>query len=98
MTRQENSRVEVAEMRFFRAVAGYKLVDRKCNEDIRQESHYTHCCQVNKNQEKWYDYLGRRKETRLPKTTLNYKSNGRPAMRWGQQSALKPERAEGCGL
>jgi hypothetical protein len=31
------SRLEAAEMRFLRSVAGYRLIDHRRNEDIREE-------------------------------------------------------------
>jgi hypothetical protein len=35
--KDKKSRLEAAEMRFLRSVAGYRLIDHRCNEDIRYE-------------------------------------------------------------
>jgi hypothetical protein len=37
LTKRQRSRLEAAEMRFLRSVAGYRLIDYRRNEDIREE-------------------------------------------------------------
>jgi hypothetical protein len=37
LTKRQKSRLEAAEMRFLRTVAGYQLIDHRHNEDIREE-------------------------------------------------------------
>jgi hypothetical protein len=51
-------------MCFLRAVAGYKLLKKKHNEDIRQELHVPSLSKIIKYQEKWYTIW---KEPRKPK-------------------------------
>jgi hypothetical protein len=37
LTKRQKSRLEAEEMRFLRSVAGYRLIDHRRNEDIREE-------------------------------------------------------------
>jgi hypothetical protein len=37
LTKRQKSRLEAAEMFFLRSVAGYRLIDHRRNEDIREE-------------------------------------------------------------
>jgi hypothetical protein len=74
-----NERRELAEMRFLKAVSGYKLVDKKCNKkDIGDELHVPLMLSIiSKYQEELYVPLGKVKETRIPKIMLNYRPRGR---------------------
>jgi hypothetical protein len=36
LTKRQKSRLEAAEMRFLRSAAGYRLIDHRRNEDIRE--------------------------------------------------------------
>jgi hypothetical protein len=40
LTKRQKSRLEAAEMRFLRSVAGYRLIDHRRNEGIREELNY----------------------------------------------------------
>jgi hypothetical protein len=71
-------RLEAAEMRFLRSMAGYRLIDHRRNEDIREELQI-----IDKNsriedyQIKWLQHLERMEQNRSPKSLLNYKPRGR---------------------
>jgi hypothetical protein len=53
-----NSRLEAAEMRSLRSVAGYRLIDHRRNEDIREELKIIDTNSSNKGcQIKWLQHL-----------------------------------------
>ncbi|KAJ4443169.1 hypothetical protein ANN_04819 [Periplaneta americana] len=85
LNKKEERRIEAAEMKFFRGVAGYTLWDRKRNDDIRKE------LKIFKLTEKIFQYRNDWMENDcIPKLILNYKPNGvrnvgRPRRRWIQQ-------------
>jgi hypothetical protein len=37
LTKRQKSRLEAAEMRFLRLLGGYRLIDQRRNEDVREE-------------------------------------------------------------
>jgi hypothetical protein len=85
------SRLEAAEMRFLRSVAGYRLIDHRRNEDVREELQIVDINSRIKDYEiKWLQHLERMEQNRIPKLLLNYKprgrsDQGRPRRRWREQ-------------
>jgi hypothetical protein len=83
--------LEVAEMRFLRSVAGYRLIDHRRNEDIREELQIIDInSRIKDYQIKWLQHLKRMEQNRFPKLLLNYKprgrsDQGRPCRRWREQ-------------
>jgi hypothetical protein len=91
LTKRQKSRLEAAEMRFLRSVAGYRLIHRRRNEDIREELQITVInSRIKVYQIKLLQHLERLEQNRIPKLLLNYKprgrrDQGRPCRRWREQ-------------
>jgi hypothetical protein len=91
LTRRQKSRLEAAEMRFLRSVAGYRLIYHRRNEDIREELQIIDTNSRTKDyQIKWLQHLERMEQNRISKLLLNYKPRGRrdqerPCRRWREQ-------------
>jgi hypothetical protein len=72
-------------------VAGYRLIDHRRNEDIREEIQIIDInSRIEDYQMKWLQHLGRMEQNRIPKLLLNYKPRGRrvqgrPCRRWREQ-------------
>ncbi|PSN40639.1 hypothetical protein C0J52_21094 [Blattella germanica] len=78
LTEIQRNRVEVAKMRFLRAVAGYRRSDRKRNEDIRVELGVTGMCSmIRAYQENWLQHLNNMTDQRIPKSITAYQSIGK---------------------
>lgn len=88
LTRSERRRIEAAEMRFLRSVAGYTLLDQKRSTDIRTELEIFNLNDRLTSQKKnWKEHILRMNEDRFPKKILNYRPEGRrnvgrPRNRW----------------
>jgi len=82
------NRLEAAEMRFLRGVAGHTRLDKVRSQDIRQELEISGIQDVRlKYKQNWINHLERTDNTKLPKHALNYKprgrrDRGRPRKRW----------------
>jgi hypothetical protein len=91
LTKRQKSRLEAAEMRFLRSVAGYRLIDHRRNEDIREELQIIDInSRIKDYQIKWLQHVERMEQNRIPKLLLNYKlggirDQGRPCRRWREQ-------------
>lgn len=91
LTQQLKQRLEAAEMRFLRAVAGYRLIDQRRSEDIRRELQIEDIISKIKNyQIKWLEHVERMNQDRFPRVLLNYdpkgrRDQGRPCKRWRDQ-------------
>jgi hypothetical protein len=78
-------------MHFLRSVAGYRLIDHRCNEDTREELQIIDInSRIKDYQIKWLQHLERMEQNRIPKLLLNYKprgrrDQGRPSRRWREQ-------------
>jgi hypothetical protein len=85
------SRLEASEMRFLRSVAGYRLIDHRRNEDIREEIQIIDInSRIKDYQIKWLQHLERMEQNIIPKLLQNYKprgrrDQGRPCRRWREQ-------------
>jgi hypothetical protein len=78
-------------MPFLRSVAGYRLIDHRRSECIREELQITDInSRIKYYQMKWLKNLERMEQNRIPKLLLNYKprgrrDQGRPCRRWREQ-------------
>jgi len=88
MSLRHMNRLEAAEMRFLRGVAGYTRLNKARSQDIRQKLEISGIQDVRlKYKKNWTDHLERMDNTRLPKHALTYKprgrrDRGRPRKRW----------------
>lgn len=91
LTKKEERRIEAAEMKFLRSVAGYTLFDRKRSEDIRRELSIFKLIDIIKQyRNDWKQHIQRMEADRIPKLMMNYnpigrRNVGRPKTRWAQQ-------------
>lgn len=91
MTTQQMKRIEAAEMRLLRPIAGYSLLDHKRNEDIRQELNMPNIIEtITEYRNKWHEHICRMEPTRIPYRLHHYKPQGRrrigrPRKRWKDQ-------------
>jgi hypothetical protein len=91
LTKRQKSRLEAAEMRFLRSVKGFRSIDHKRNEDIREELQILGInSRIKDYQIKWLQHLERMEQNIIPKLLLNYKPSGRrdqgrPCRRWREQ-------------
>ena len=87
-TKRDRTRLEEAEMRFLRSVAGYTRLDKIKSEIIRKELEIAGIQDVRtKYGQNSINHLERMDNNRLPKHALNYKprergDRGRPRKRW----------------
>jgi hypothetical protein len=72
-------------------VAGYRLIDHRRNEDVKEELQITDInSRIKDYQIKWLQHSERMEQNRIPKLLLNYKprgrrDQGRPSRRWRKQ-------------
>ncbi|KAJ4445668.1 hypothetical protein ANN_12352 [Periplaneta americana] len=91
LNKSDRRKIEAAEMRFFRSVAGFTLLDHKRSEDIRAELKIFNLNdKLLECKEDWKEHIERMPEDRFPKLLLNYtpvgrRSIGRPYNRWEDQ-------------
>lgn len=91
LKKNEERRIEASEMKFLRYVAGYTLLDKKRNEDIRKELKIDSIIQLIKEyQHNWKEHVNRMPTTSITRAAMNYnpsgrRSLGRPAKRWRDQ-------------
>jgi hypothetical protein len=91
LTKRQKRKLEAAEIRFLRSVAGYRLIDHRRNEDIREELQIIDINSGIKDyQIKWFQHFERMEQNRITKLLLNYKprgrrDQGRPCRRWREQ-------------
>jgi hypothetical protein len=65
--KDKKSRLEEAEIRFLRSVAGYRLIDHRRNEDIREELQIIDInSRISDCQIKWFQHLERMEQTEFP--------------------------------
>lgn len=88
LNRSDKRKIETAEMKFLRSVAGYTLLDKKHNEEIRTELKiYNVKDKINQIRTNWLQHVERMPQNRLPQTLLKYQPKGRrnvgrPITRW----------------
>ena len=77
-TKRDITRLEAAEMRFLRSVAGFTRLDKLRSEAIRKELEISGIQDMRlKYKQNWINHLERMDNTRLPKHALNYTPRGR---------------------
>lgn len=88
LNRSDRRKIETAEMKFLRSVAGYTLLDKKHNEDIRTQLNiYNVNDRINQIRTNWLEHIERMPHNRFPQLTLQYQPKGkrkvgRPITRW----------------
>jgi hypothetical protein len=90
-TALQRRRIEEAEMKLLRPLAGYTLYDHKTNDSIRRELQNT--CILDKIDEyslNWFLHLQRMPQNRIPLKSYRYRPQGRrtigrPKKRWREQ-------------
>ena len=74
LTKGHASRMQAAEMRFLRDVAGYTLHDHRRNTDIRQDMNIISILdRIAQYRLNWWEHLCRMDDCRIPKQLWNYK-------------------------
>lgn len=78
LTKSEEKRIEVIEMRFLRSIAGYTLLDKKRNEDIRLELNIFNLIEkLTEYRNKWKQHVERMTQDRIPKLIFDYRPTGK---------------------
>ncbi|KAJ4449322.1 hypothetical protein ANN_00720 [Periplaneta americana] len=91
LRKDQECRIVASEMKFLRYVAGYTLIDKKRNEDIRKELKMERLIEmINNYRTNWIQHVDRLPETRITKAALQYmprgrRTLGRPRKRWQDQ-------------
>jgi len=91
LTALQRRRIEAAEMKLLRPLAGYTLHDHKTNDSVRRELQ-TECIlnDVNEYRRNWLLHLQRMPLDRIPLKSYHYRLQGkrtigRPKKRWREQ-------------
>ena len=88
LNRSDKRRIEAAEMKVLRPMAGYKLWDKKRTSDIREQlGIFNINDNLTQHKINWRERIQRMDDNRLPRKILNYKPEGRinigrPITRW----------------
>jgi len=91
LTALQRRRIEAAEMKFLRPLAGYTLYDHKTNEYIRRELRITGILdKTDEYRRNWFSHLQRMPQNRIPLKSYHYRPQGRrtigrPKKRWRKQ-------------
>ena len=91
LTVNQERRIEAAEMRLLRPLAGYRLLDYKTNQEIREQLKVTGILdKLQQYRREWHQHLLRMDQHRIPRKMYNYqpqgnRSIGRPMKRWLDQ-------------
>ncbi|KAJ4430827.1 hypothetical protein ANN_19418 [Periplaneta americana] len=73
LTKQQERRMEAAEMKLLRPLAGYTLLDHKQNKYIRQELGIANIIDVTHNYiNRWHEHVERMSSDRVPRKLHNY--------------------------
>lgn len=88
LNRSDRRKIETAEMKFLRSIAGVTILDRRRNEDIRKDLKIFNLTnRIESMRNNWYEHVRRMPTDRIPQQLLQYKprgrrSVGRPITRW----------------
>jgi len=91
VTALQRRRIEAAEMKLLRPLAGYTLYDQKTNDYIRRELRITGILdKIVESIRNWLSHLQRMPQNRILLTSYHYRrqgrrTNGRPKKRWREQ-------------
>ena len=99
LKKREEKRLEAAQIKFLRQVLGITKLYKEKNQCIRQKTGAQNIRvvkEIKQYQEKWLQHVQRMDTNRLPKQTLQYKSEGRrnigrPRKRWRDQLHLEDQ-------
>jgi len=87
----QRRRIEAAEMKLLRPLAGYILYDHKKNDYVRRELRITDILdKINEYRRNWLSHLQRMPQNRIPLKSHHYRPHGRrtigrPKKRWREQ-------------
>jgi len=91
LTALQRRRIEEAEMKLLRPLAGYTLYDHKTNDYIHRELRITGILdEIDEHRRSWLSHLQRMPQNRIPLKTYRYRPQGsrtigRPKKRWREQ-------------
>jgi len=91
LTALQRRRIEVAEMKLLRPLAGYTLDDHKTNDYTLRELRITGILdKIDEYRRKWLLHLQRKPQNRIPLKSYHYRPQGRrtigrPKKRWREQ-------------
>jgi len=91
LTASQRRRIEAAEMKLLRPLAGYTLYDYKTNEYIRREIQIAGILDmIDEYRRNWFQHLQRMPQNQIPLKSYYYKpqgrrTTGRPKKRWREQ-------------
>jgi hypothetical protein len=91
LTASERQRIEEAEMKLLRPLAGYALYDDKTNDSIGRELQTDSILdKIDEYRRNWLLHLQRMPQTRIPLKSFHYspqgkRTIGRPKKRWREQ-------------
>ena len=78
LTALQRRRIEVAEMKLLRPLAGYTLYDHKTNDYIRRELRITGILdKIDEYRRNWLSHLQRMPQNRIPLKSYHYRPQGR---------------------
>jgi len=91
LTALQRRRIEAAEMKLLRPLAGYTLYDHKTNDSVRRELQ-TECIldKIDEYRRNWFLHQQRMPSNRIPLKSYHYRPQGRrtigrPKKRWREQ-------------
>ena len=91
LTALQRRRIEAAEMKLLRPLAGYTLYDHKTNDYIRRELRITGTLdEIDEYSRNWFQHLQRMPQNRIPLKSYHYRPQvrrtiGRPKKLWREQ-------------
>ena len=91
LTALQRRRIEAAEMKLLRPLAGYTLYDHKTNEYIRRELQITGILdKIDEYRRNWFQHLQIKSQNRIRLKSYHYRPQGRrtigrPKVRWREQ-------------
>jgi len=91
LTALQRRRIEAAEMKLLRPLAGYTIYDHKTKDSVRRELQ-TECIldKIDEYRRNWFLHLQRMPQNRIPLKSYHYRPQGkrtvgRPKKRWREQ-------------
>jgi hypothetical protein len=90
LTASQRRRIEDAEMKLLRPLAGYALYDHKTNDSIRRELQTECILKIDEYRRNWLLHLQRMPQNRIPLKSFHYspqgkRTTGKPKKRWREQ-------------
>jgi len=91
LTASQRRRIEAAEMKLLRPLAGYTLYDHKTKDYVHRELRITGILEkIDEYRRKWFQHLQRMPQNRIPLKSYHYgpqgrRTIGRPKKRWREQ-------------